>query len=87
MKEKIFTQMGFKKETVSKEEAGGESGYYYYSIDIGDITLLTCANDEVVKGEWICKILDFDSIVFKTEEQLTKFIDILKSSFVNNEKK
>lgn len=83
MKENIFTQLGFNKEIVSKEESGGKSGYYYYSIDIGEITLLSCANDEVKKGEWYCKILDYDSIVFKSEEQLESLINILKANCVN----
>lgn len=83
MNEKIFTQLGFDKQIVSKEESGGENGYYYYSIDIGDICLLSCANDELDKGDWYCKILDFNSIVIKSEEHLESLINILKANCVN----
>lgn len=86
MNEKIFTQLGFNKEIVSKEESGGKNGYYYYSIDIGEITLLSCTNDEVEKGLWFCNIMDYDSIVIKSEKDLVSLINILKSCLVINKK-
>lgn len=86
MKEKVFTQLGFNKEIVTKEESGGKSGYYYYSIDIGDLTLLSCANDELDKGEWYCKILAYNSIVIKSEKHLVSLIETLKSCLVIKKK-
>ena len=39
MTEEIFEKLGFERIDVSAEEAGDQRGFYYYSIDIGDIGL------------------------------------------------
>ena len=40
MTEEIFEKLGFERVDVSAEEAGDGRGFYYYSIDIGDVCLI-----------------------------------------------
>ena len=37
MTEEIFKELGFERVEVSAEEVGDGRGFYYYTMDIGDI--------------------------------------------------
>jgi hypothetical protein len=79
--EDLLLSLGFDKNLVTEEEAGG-TAYYYYSIDLltdGDgypaITLLSCANDEVEENDgWIVEVIDNGHHKIKKATLLQNFI-------------
>jgi hypothetical protein len=83
--EDLLLSLGFDKNLVTEEEAGGDA-YYYYSIDLladdngfAAITLLSCENDMVeTNGGWVVEVLDNGHHKIKTAELLQNFISICK---------
>jgi hypothetical protein len=83
--EELLLSLGFDKNPVTEEEAGG-TAYYYYSIDLltddagySAITLLSCANDEVEEnGGWIVEVIDNGHHKIKDPALLTTFIMVCR---------
>lgn len=50
MTEEIFEKLGFERTDVPIEESGSNP-FYYYSIDIGDICIISNADDEAAKED------------------------------------
>ena len=46
MTEQIFIDLGFERNDVPKEQSGDDHDFHYYTLDIGDICIITNANDE-----------------------------------------
>ena len=80
MTEEIFEQLGFIKETVSAEEAEQENGFYYYTLDIGDICLISNADDEAAKNGWECAIFDSFTMKIKGAGDLEDLVRILQNN-------
>ena len=74
MKEKDLIKLGFKKEVVEP----GDEQFYYYSLDIADgFSFLSCANDEVIDGNWFVDFFDsHPSIRFKSSSELSTMINL-----------
>ncbi len=83
MTEKQLISAGFKKEEVSAEEAGTDKGFYYYTLEIGDIDLISNPNDQLVNGQWACYFLNSDEIEIISNINLRTLISILKDSVKN----
>ena len=83
MTEKQLINAGFKKEEVSAEEAGTDKGFYYYTLEIGDIDLISNPNDQLVNGQWACYFLNSDEIEITSNINLRTLISILKDSVKN----
>lgn len=47
MKEEIFLELGFEKTVVTAEESGAPTDWHYYTLDIGDLCLITSSSDEI----------------------------------------
>jgi hypothetical protein len=77
MKEKDIIDLGFEKNIVPIEESGMDYDFYYYSLDIAQIDLLSQANDEVEDGNWKVQILE-GGIMISDKEDLIQLIQILK---------
>lgn len=77
MKEDAFVQNGFEKVTVSATESGSNE-YYYYSLEIGSMSLLSTANDESLEG-WGCSFFDH-TFVITDENDLMSLISILNKA-------
>jgi hypothetical protein len=78
MTEEIFEQLGFEKVVVTIEESGHDNDFYYYTMDIGDICLMSNADDEAEKEGWYCSIFDSNTLKIKGEGDLKALVDILK---------
>ena len=78
MTEEIFEQLGFTKEIVPPEESGYDNDFYYYSLDIGDITLISNANDDAEEKGWEAYIFDSLSLKIKGAGDLEELVKILK---------
>jgi len=83
--EELLLSLGFVKNLVTEEEAGGDA-YYYYSIDLltdasgySAITLLSSANDEVEEnGGWVVEVIDNGHHKIKDAALLTTFIMVCR---------
>jgi hypothetical protein len=82
IKEETLQAQGFVSTNVTIEESGNENDYYYYSLDIGDVCLITNAHDEAVKDGWIVSIFDSMTNNVTNEEDLILLIGIIKRSYI-----
>lgn len=78
MTEQIFLDLGFERSNVSMEESGHDSDFYYYVLDIGDITFISNANDEAEKEGWWCSIFDSMTLKVKGSGDLEELVKIVK---------
>jgi hypothetical protein len=78
MTEEIFEKLEFERIEVSIEESGCDAGFHYYTLDIGDVCLISNASDEAEKEGWWCSIFDSNTLKIKGEGDLRALVDILK---------
>ena len=79
MREEALIKMGFERYDVSAEESG-DFPFHYYSMDFGDVCLISNSNDEAEKDGWRVEMFDTRSLEFKDEEDLKTLIGIFKRS-------
>ena len=77
MTEEIFKELNFECIKVSTEESGA-APFHYYTLDIGDICLISNSSDEAEKEGWYCSIFDSMTLKIKGEGDLRTLVDILK---------
>jgi hypothetical protein len=75
--EQQLKDLGFLKEEETMETFGGDTDWYYYTLEIGTLCLLTQSSDEVVDG-WIVEIFDDESIRVTESNELILLVDLLK---------
>ena len=80
MKEQKIIDLGFEMQNETVENSGADTDWHYYTIDIGDICLITNGSDEAVKDGWEVSIFDFSSCVIKDSGDLEDLIKIIKSN-------
>ncbi len=72
--------MGFERVDVSAEEAGHARGFYYYSIDIGDVCIISNADDEATEKGWEAFIFDSNTMNIKGEGDLEDLVRIIRNN-------
>ncbi len=78
--EKNLLKLGFKKEKVSKKESG-DKAFHYFTFEIGDLCLITCANDECVDDSYTVEFFDYlNSVIFTDLTVLENLIKILNEN-------
>jgi hypothetical protein len=77
MTEEIFKELEFERIEVLEEESG-TNPFHYYTLDIGDICLISNASDEAEKEGWHCSIFDSMTLQIRGEGDLRTLVDILK---------
>lgn len=81
MTEQQLIDLGFIKEDVPMEESGFEVDFHYYTLEIGDICLISNSSDLIQKeNDWLVKIFDHDSPVFYRINELQTLIKVLKNN-------
>ena len=80
MTEEIFQQLGFERVDVSIEESGHDKDFYYYTMDIGDICLISNADDEAENKGWECAIFDSLTLKIKGAGDLEDLVRILQNN-------
>jgi len=78
MTEKDIIELGFKIQHETTESSGYSEDWYYYTLDIGDICLITSDNEEAIKEGWYVSIFDYETCVIKSLFDLKTLISILK---------
>lgn len=76
MTEQQLQDLGFYKVEVSEEQSGADA-YYYYSIDIGTVDLITNESDRDSNG-WCVYIFDYPDIEISSYDDAHDLINILK---------
>ena len=80
MTAEIFEKLGFERVDVSIEESGHDKDFYYYTMDIGDICLISNADDEAENKGWECAIFDSLTLKIKGAGDLEDLVRILKNN-------
>ena len=78
MKEQTLKDLGFKMQHETAESSGADKDWYYYTMDIGDICLITNGCDEALDNGWEASIFDFPSCVIKRRIDLEDLIEIIQ---------
>jgi len=76
MKEQTLIDLKFIKQSETPESSGSDRDWHYYTLDIGDITFISCDDDVAKKegGEWNVQIFDFQSMEVNSADDLTNII-------------
>jgi hypothetical protein len=82
--EQTFIDLGFERTDVPMEESGCDYNFYYYTLNIGDVCLMSSSNDEVLENSWECCIFDSETLNINNITDLTNLVRILKDN--TNEK-
>jgi hypothetical protein len=84
MSEQEIIDLGFEIQHQTTESSGSDYDWHYYTLDIGDICLITNADDEAVENDWDVSIFDFQSCVIKDSKDLIDLIKIFKANTKTN---
>lgn len=80
MKKQDLEILGFQRHLVTIEESGDDRDYYYYDLDIGDITLISNDDEKAEEEGWNVSIFDFPSVEISNYTDLDSLINILESN-------
>jgi hypothetical protein len=79
MTEEIFVDLDFIKEVVTAEMSG-DSDFYYYSLDIGDITIMSNSDDQAKENGWEAFIFDSMTLKIRGEGDLKDLVRIVRNN-------
>ena len=79
MTEEIFEKLGFERVEVSAEEADGNP-FYYYTLDIGDICIMSNSDDEAIEKGWEAFIFDSMTMKIKGSGDLEDLVRIIRNN-------
>ena len=82
MTEETFINLGFERSNVTPEESGLDYTFYYYTLDIGDICLMSNSDDEANDKGWSCCIFDSMTMEIKGDGDLINLIKIIKNNTI-----
>jgi hypothetical protein len=77
MTEDELIELGFEKTIIPVEESGAEKDYWYYTLYIGDVSLMSTDNEDSGRKSWSVEIFDTGTWI-KDFEDLDTLIRILK---------
>ena len=80
MTEEIFEKLGFEKVVVTMEESGCDNDFYYYTIDIGDICIMSNSDDEAIEKGWEAFIFDSMTMKIKGSGDLEDLVRIIRNN-------
>ena len=78
--EQDLLEIGFERKDQTSEASGSENDWYYYTLDIADVCLITNDNEHADVNAWFVYIFDKDGVVFKTSEETAQLVRLLKSN-------
>lgn len=76
--ESHLRSLGFQKEVIPIEESGHAVEFYYYSLDINNLTLITKGDDEVIDNNWSVNIMESGLQQIYDLDDLVKLLHLLK---------
>lgn len=78
MTETQLQNLDFNK--IEEPTSPNNPGYYYYERSLGEIYLLSNADDEAEESGWEVYLYDYDNIVFTDADDLNHFITLINSN-------
>jgi hypothetical protein len=82
MTEQTFIDLGFERNNETAENSGTDFDWYYYTLDIGDLCLISNASDEAEEEGWWVEVFDSYSVRIKGSGDLEELIKILRNNLV-----
>jgi hypothetical protein len=76
--EEHLLKLGFEKQEETAESSGSATDWHYYTLDIGDICLITNDNEEAETTGWFVYIFDYLNIKFQDLQEITILTRLLK---------
>ena len=81
MKEQDLIDLNFDKIEAPPEESGCDDGFYYYTYDFKNFSLMTTSNDEILdENSWYVEIFDYEDFIFNDRDDLEKLIELLEAN-------
>ncbi len=80
MTEDIFEKLGFERTDVPMEESGNDEDFYYYTLDIGDICIISNADYEATEKGWEAFIFDSNTMNIKGSGDLEDLVRIIRNN-------
>jgi len=78
--EQELIKLEFKIQNETAESSGTGYDWYYYTLDIGDICLISNASDDLDKFGWTISIFDSETCKIRNIADLTNLVRILNNS-------
>ena len=78
--EQELIKLGFEIQPETVENSGADTDWYYYTLDIGDVCLISNASDDIEKYGWTISIFDSETCNIGDIADLTTLIRILKNN-------
>ena len=76
-------EFGFKKHCETPESSGEDHDWHYYTLDMGDICLISSANDELNENNsWTVRLFDYNSIMITDNHKLGNLIQAIKQVII-----
>jgi hypothetical protein len=82
--EENLIELGFNKISQTAEATGAKKDWHYYTLDIGDMCLITNDNEDAEKDQWAVYIFDNLEIVFRNSEDLAQLVQLLQRNQTKN---
>jgi len=82
--EQDLLELEFIKISQTAEATGAKKDWYYYTLDIGDMCLITNDNEDAEKDQWAVYIFDNLEIVFRNSEDLAQLVQLLQRNQTKN---
>jgi hypothetical protein len=79
MTEQTLIDLGFECNQETAESSGTDFDWHYYTLDIGDICLISNSSDKAEDGWWV-EIFDSHSVRFNNSGDLEELIKILRNN-------
>jgi hypothetical protein len=81
--EEDLLELGFKRQQETTESSGSTTDWHYYTLDIGDICLISNDNEEAKEEDWAVFIFDYLDVKFTTTEDIAQLVQLLKQNQTN----
>ena len=78
--EQYLLELCFERKQETVESSGSKNDWHYYTLDIGDICLITNDNEHENVNSWFVYIFDKEEVVFRNTEDLAQLVHLLKSN-------
>ena len=82
--EENLIDVGFNKISQTAEATGAKKDWHYYTLDIGDMCLISNDNEDAEKDQWAVYIFDNLEIVFRNSEDLAQLVQLLQRNQTKN---
>jgi len=78
--EQELIKLGFEIQPETFKSSGADTDWYYYTLDIGDVCLISNASDEIEEYGWTLSIFDSETCKIGDIADLTTLIRILRNN-------